>query len=339
MALPTNAHTRFDLATRGETVREDLSDMIYQITPTKTPLITKIGRTTTDNTKPEWQIHSLAAATANNAHLDGDDFAGDAVTDPPRIRNPRQIPRKDLVATGRANKVNTAGYAQTLAQQVVWAGEEIMRDLESSVMSNNPAVLGDNSTAPKLGGVGAWLKSNSARGATGADPALSDTTHGIPSTGPTTGTDRGLTETLLRNASKQCYDQGGEPDCIFLSPTNKQNLSTYYFTSTSRNATPYQDFGANPRGGITSVGAVDVWISDFQRLEIHPDRFMSDEEVFVLDTDMFELVYLRPFHTEEIAKSGDSEKRMLIADVTLKCKNEAASAVIADVDETAAVAA
>ena len=54
-------------------IREDLSDIIYSISPTETPFMMMMGRGTADNTKHEWQIDELDTADADNKHIQGDD--------------------------------------------------------------------------------------------------------------------------------------------------------------------------------------------------------------------------------------------------------------------------
>ena len=56
-----------------------------------------------------------------------------------------------------------------------------------------------------------------------------------------------------------------------------------------------------------------------------------DETAFVVDPDMAAVAYLRPFQTNELAKTGDSEMTQLLAELTLEVKNEAAHGIIADI--------
>lgn len=339
MTQPSETQDRYDLATSGDTVREDLTDIISNISPTETPLQANIGRTTAESDLKEWQIDSLATAVDNNWHIDGDDFDGDALDDPERIGNYLGIQRKDIVVSRRANRVRKAGIRNMLSYQIAKKGKELKRDVESSLTANNAAVQGNATTAPEFAGLGAWLKTNTDRGATGADPALSNTTYGVPTTAATDGTDRALDESGLLALLASIYTQGGDPDAIMMEPTVKQLFSQYMFGSSARIATPYQEHGRNPSGGVTVVGAVDVYISDFGPLEIVCNRFQRPDDVFILDFDLWELAYLDGYRTEEIAKSGDSEKRMLLVDLTLCSLNEAGNGIFADVDETTAMVA
>ena len=63
MAVPTN--TRLTFSAIG--IREDLSNIIYNIAPTETPFLSGCGRETADNTNFEWQTDTLATAAANRA--------------------------------------------------------------------------------------------------------------------------------------------------------------------------------------------------------------------------------------------------------------------------------
>jgi hypothetical protein len=330
MGQPTEAFDAYDIA--GD--REDLSNLIHNISPTETPFTNNIGRGKAKATYHEWQTDSLAAA-ATNAHIDGDDYTGEAVAATTRLGNYCQISKKEITVTRRANLVDKAGRKSELAYQIAKKGQELKRDVEFIITRNQASLAGNSTTASTTGSLNAWLTTNTSRGATGSDGGFSG---GIVAAA-TTGTDRALTEDGLLSIIKDCYVQGGNPNMIMMSPIVKQLWSKYMFGSSARVATPYQDHGKSPRGGVTAVGAVDVYVSDFGTLDICPNRFMTDEEAYVLDTEYWSLDYLDSYKTEKIAKSGDSEKRHILVDYALVSKNEAASGVYADIDETAAVTA
>jgi hypothetical protein len=82
----------------------------------------------------------------------------------------------------------------------------------------------------------------------------------------------------------------------------------------------------------TIIGAADVYMSDFGMMSVVPNRFMRSRDALVLDPEYAALAYLRPFQTNDLAKTGDSENTQLLAEVTLEVKNEAAHGIIADLD-------
>jgi len=338
MGQSTNTHDSYDLGTN----REDLADVIQNISPTETPFTSNVGRSSSKATYKEWSIDSLAAA-ADNAHIDGDEFSGDALTDADKVGNYHQISRKDLVVTRRANKVDKAGKKSEIAYQIAKAGKELKRDVELAATKRKVAVVGNSTTASQSAGVPAWIRTNDALGATGASPTLSGTTSGYVDDAGTVGTARALSEATLMSVIKDCYDQGGNPDMIMCSTEMKQRMSTFLFSSNSRVATQYQDQGKSPRGGATVIGAVDVYVTDFGVVDIVPNRFSPSgataSEVFVLDSDKWCLSYLDGYKTETISKVGDAERRMLLVDWTVESKNEAASGVVAAINDTTAMVA
>lgn len=338
MAQETGTHSRYDLQTKGENVREELANMIDMISPTDTPFQSMISKENSTNTVKEWLTDSLATADTGNAHIDGDTFSGDALTAPARLQNHHQILRKDMVVTRRAQKVNQAGTKSELSRQIVKGGLELRRDLEAIITNNQAAVIGDDSTAPRLAGLPAWLATNTDRGATGTDPTLSSTTYGYPNAAAGDGTDRALSEATLLAVVKDCSVAGGKPTCIMVGPSVKQKLSQYMFGSSARIATPYQDHG-KAKEAASVVGAVDYYTSDFGALEIVYNLFQREDDVFILDKSKWSLSYLDKYKVVDIAKQGDADRKMLVSDVTLCSKNEAASGIVADIDETLAFVA
>lgn len=338
MAQSSETLDRYDL----NTVREDLTDVIYNISPTECPFTSNAGRASSKQTFKEWNIDSLAAA-ANNAHIDGDEFAGDALTDAEKVGNYHQISRKDLVMSRRANIVNKAGKKSEVAYQIAKAGKELKRDVELAATQRKAAVVGNSTTAMQSAGVPAWIRTNDQLGSGGSSPTLSGTTNGYPNAAGTVGTARALSEATLMDAIRACYDQGGSPDMIMVSTEMKQRMSTFLFSSSSRVATQYQDQGKSPRGGATVIGAVDVYVTDFGVVDIVPNRFSPSgataSEVFVLDSEYWCLTYLDGYKTETIAKVGDHERRMLLVDWSVESKNEAASSVVAAINDTTAMVA
>lgn len=340
MTQPTNTFDRYDLDTKGDDAREDLSDIIYNISPTDTPFMSNASRGTASNTLTEWLIDELADPDTTNAQIDGDDFAGEAQVDAARLGNYCQISWKDIVISRRANKINKAGRKSELAYKLAKKGKELKRDVEAILTgANQVASAGNSTTAGTLADLTSWLKTNTDRGVGGADPVLSNTTYGQPTTAAVDGTQRALTEQGLLDIIASIYDEGGDPGVIMMAPAVKQKFSNYMFGTSARIATPYQDHGANAKGGVTAIGAVDVYVSDFGVLDVVPNRFQRDRDVFVLDMEYWSVNYFDGFMTEVIAKSGDSEKRRILADYTLCSKNEAASGIYADVDPTAAMTA
>ncbi len=343
MAQSTITHDRFDLSTKGDNVRESLSDIIANISPTETPFLSNASRGTAKSNYHEWLIDSLTAPDTTNKQIDGDEFSNTTLAAPARVGNYAQISRKVAGISRRADKLTKAGRKSEVAYQMAKLGKELKRDIEAILLAygttHQVAAVGANNSAGTTASLGSWLKTNTSRGATGTDPDLTNTTYGYPDTAPGDGTDRALTEDGLLGIIKDCYVEGGNPTTIMCGPIVKQNISKYLFGSSARVATPYQDHGASKNSGARVVGAVDFFVSDFGTLEIVPNRFQREDDVWVLDWDYWRVDYIDDMAVIDLAVTGDGKRKALLSDYVLVSLNEAASGVFADVDETTAMTA
>jgi hypothetical protein len=318
MAQPTNLYDKYDLTG----VREDLIEKIFNTSPTETPVVTAFGRSKATNTLHEWQRDSLASANKDNALIDGDDFSADSLTATERVGNYCQIFAKKPAVSRRANVVKKAGRAAEMGYQKAKAMLEIKRDIEAAVLSNNPAVAGNSTTASKLGGLGVQLYTNTSHGSTGSTASW---TSGAPTSAPSAGTPRAFTETFLKTVVQSAYTASGEiPRMVVMAPAHKTVFSGFSGIAVNR----YQ-VGKKEQGRI--IGGADVYMSDFGELEIVPHYIMSGAtDVFLLNTEYAELAFLDGFRTEEMGKTGDSDKTLITADVTLAVRAPKAFAKIAD---------
>ncbi|KKL49083.1 hypothetical protein LCGC14_2319080 [marine sediment metagenome] len=311
MALPSNAFSTFDA--KGN--REDLSDVIYMITPTDTPFLSGIPRTKATATLHEWQTDVLAAAAAN-AVIEGDDATTDATTATVRLSNTAQISDKVPRVSGTQEAINKAGRKSEMSYQVAKRAQELKRDMETILLASTAEAAGDVSTARKLGSINAWTTTNISIGAGGsaAGTALAGNTK------RTDGTKRAFTEDLLKAALKLCWDNGGDPECIMLGSFNKQTASGF-----TGNATRFK--GAEDK---SLQAAIDIYDSDFGELQIIPNRFQRARDVHILQKDMWGVAYLRPFQLWDLAKTGDTERKQLLVEFTLEARNEKASGAVYD---------
>ena len=303
-------------------MREDLSDVIYSISPTDVPFMSSIGKTKATAVLHEWQTDSLSAAVLTNYAVEGD-TASDATMSPTtRVGNRCQIAQKTVKISGTLQAVDKAGRKSEKAYQLAKASAEIKRDMETTLLSNQTATNGDSSTARKLGGLQAWLNSNFDGGTSGVAGDLGTTAR-------TNGTNRTFTEDILKVVIKEVYASGGNPKVLMVNPAHKQLVSAFAGIAAQR-------FMAPSNTPTTIVSAADVYLSDFGAISIVPNRFMTstntcDEVAFIVDPDMAAVAYLRPFQTNELAVTGDNESTQLLAEYTLEVKNQGAHGIIADI--------
>jgi hypothetical protein len=300
--------------------REDLSDVIYNISPTSTPFMSSIGKTKATATYHEWQTDSLAAAALGGA-VEGADASTITASPTTRIGNRTQIFTKSVAVAGTLEAVDKAGRKSEKAYQLAKVSAELKRNIELTLLSNQVSAAGNSSTARTMGGLQTWLSTNGDFG-----------TDGVAGSGGTTartdGTDRTFTETILKTVVAEVYTAGGTPKVLMVNPAHKQVASAFAGIAAQRYMAPSNE-------PTTIIGAADVYMSDFGVISIVPNIFMNstnagDETAFLVDPDMAAVAYLRPFQTIELAKTGDSEKTQLLAELTLEIKNEAAHGIIAD---------
>jgi hypothetical protein len=300
--------------------REDLSDVIYNISPTETPFLNSVGKSKATAIYHEWQTDSLAAASTSNAAVEGATASDATISPTVRVGNRTQISQKTIKISGTLDAVNKAGRKSEKAYQLAKASSEIKRDMEATLLSNQTAANGNSTTARNLGGLQAWLASNTSNGSGGSAGANGTTAR-------TTGTDRAFTATLLNTVMQSAFTNGGSPTMLLVTPAQKVVASTF-----SGIATRYRDVPANQQAQI--INAADVYVSDFGIIQIVPDRFIpnadSDDTAFLLDTEMAAVAYLRPFQTNELAQVGDADLTQLLVEYTLEVKNEAAHGIISD---------
>jgi hypothetical protein len=303
--------------------REDLTDVIYDISPTETPFMSSIGKTKATAVYHEWQTDSLAAATTNNAAVEGADASDATLSPTTRLGNYTQILQKTIKVSGTLDAVNKAGRKSEKAYQLAKASQELKRDLETILLSNQGRSVGtSNSTARKMGSLLSWIKTNSSVGGSGADP----TTIGVSTR--TDGTARTFTEALLKEVVAEVFTSGGVPKILMVGATGKQKVSSFTGLSAYR-------YNVNAGGGgaqATIAAAADVYLSDFGSISVVPNRFMRARDALILDPEYAALAYLRPFQTIELAKAGDADKTQVLVEVTLEVKNEAAHGIVADLN-------
>ncbi len=292
--------------------REDLTDMIYMISPTETPFMSMIGREKATNTLHEWQTDSLNTASTSNAAVEGE-LSVVATSNPTsRIGNYCQISNKTYAVSGTQQAMNTAGK-KSVARLVMNRGLELRRDMESIVTQNQGYNAGATNTARKLRSLESWLSTNESRGSGGAAATAA-------TAAATDGTQRAFTEALVKDVLLQTWDSGGKPSVLMMGGFNKQEASDFTGRASAR-----QNIGA------TDIQAAAIlYAGDFGNLKMVPNRFQRARTAFALDPDYWAMSFLRPFATKKLADVGDSDQWLLNCEYTLVARNEASSGVIAD---------
>jgi hypothetical protein len=242
MSVPSGTTQTYGVVGR----REDLTDVIHDVTPTDTPFVSAIQKGSASNTFHEWQTDALAAATATNKVIEGDDPGNDSITATVRLGNYTQLSDKVIQVSSTQRAATNAGRGDELSYQLMKVGKELKRDVESSLTSNNASVAGGAGTARQSAGYAAWIQTNDDRASDGNNTAFSS---GIQAAA-TDGTQRAYSETLLKNVLQLCWTNGGDPTLVMVGAFNKKQMSGFTGIADS-----VRDTG-NKRATI--IGAADV---------------------------------------------------------------------------------
>jgi len=305
-------------------IREDLTDVIYNISPSDTPFVSNISSGSAKGTYHEWQQDSLAAP-ANSPVAEGADAVESALTPTVRLGNYCQINTKTFAISGTDLVADNAGRGVEMAYQEAKKGLELRKDIEYRNVGINAAQAagagnaGGSPVARQSATVLSWIKTNTNKatsGTVGVDPTGNGT--GVR----TDGTTRTFTEPMLTDVIDKIYLVGGNPDTLMCNTTQKRIISQTFTGSADNRQIMVPDKRV--------INAVDFYESDYGVLSIVPNRYMRQRDVFVLDTEMWEIAYHRPFFSHDLAKVGDSERKQMLVEWTLVAKHEASSGGVFD---------
>lgn len=315
MALISNTFTTYSAIG----LREDLSDIIYNISPTETPFMTSIAREKATAVYHEWQTDTLETVNTGNAQIQGDDISVyDAVVPTVRLGNYTQISRKTVVISMTEEAVDKAGRKSEIGYQVAKKGKSLKRDIEGILLMNQARAAGTVGATPaRSASVLAYIHTNVSNiVAGGANPTGDGTNSRTDGTTPVA-----FTELMLQTALASVWSNSGdEPDYVLVNSSQKTKISAF-----TGNNTRYVNAEEEKL-----VNSIDVYVYDFGSVEIKPDRFMRTRDALIINSDLWGLAWLRPINLVDLAKTGDNEKKMLVGEYTLAARNEAGSGLVAD---------
>lgn len=311
MALPADTLTTFTAIGN----REDLSAIVYDISPAETPFLSAIPKTKASGTKHEWQTHALTAASGSNAALEGDDATTDAATLNTRVYNYRQISDKVARVTGTQEVVDNAGKKAKMAQQMEARMKELKTDAETTLLQNVASVAGNATLAPKAAGLQAWVKTNIDK----ASDATASAGNGTDI--HTDGTARALQESQVEAVLALAWANGGNPTLGILNAFQKRKFASFSGSSTKTSDGDKKKV----------VNSVDIYIDPLgNEVRLVPCRQCPTDVIFFVDPEMVKFAVLRDFRSSDLAKTGDSERKQILVEYTLEVCNEKAHAAVYD---------
>jgi hypothetical protein len=314
MAQPTNTFDTFD----SNALKEDVSAIIYNVDPSDVPLLSSIPKTSATNTLHQWQTDTLRAGVSTNKNIEGDVTTAEARTSVARIHNYTQIFKNAVTISGTDQSVTNIGYGAQMAHEIIKVGKEQKTDIESSIFANLPFVAGAAATARQMAGLTAYIKTNVTNigGSGGANP-----TGTIPgATARTNGTQTVFNQTKFDTCMQSVWENGGKPNMVILSAFQMSKALNFVGNNNARST------GAS--GKVENL--LNVYVTPWGNVSFVPARENASRDVWIIESDKLALASLRPMKQTELARTGDSETRQIVAECTLVVRNEAALGLVAD---------
>lgn len=286
--------------------KEDVSNVISNISPTATPFQSAIGKEKVHNKVFDWQEDSLRDVTDNN-NPEGADATFITVSPTVMRENVTQILTEAFEVSGTTDAISVYGRAKESAYQLAKSARQVKRDLENALVGTAQAKVkpADNTSNRKMAGYQAQIDA-------------SVITHVAVDANP-------LTETLLLDNLQAVYDNGADPKRIDVTPTNSLVVADF-----AKASGRYRTIDTGSGDQKTIVNAVDLYVSPFGTQRVFLNRFQKAGNTLVYDPDMWSLATLRPWTRETLAKTGDALKMMLVGEFSLKHKNFKASGGISE---------
>jgi len=315
MAQQSNTFDSYDAVG----IREDLENVIYNISPEETPFYSNTQKVKASNTFHEWQTDTLRASTTN-AHIEGDDTTAEARTATTRLGNYTQIFKNAVVIPDTDSGLDKAGRSTEIAYQTLKIAKEQKLDIEKALFDNNARAAGSSTVARELAGAPSWIASNIGNTGTGGADATGDGTDAR-----TDGTATAFTQADFDTVMQSIWEAGGNPDRVYLSAFQMNKALAFTGMNNQRST-----IGTSVGGTNAVVNAIDVYVTPWGTVEFNPTRENRGRDVFIMQDDMWAIGVLRPTKNQALAKTGDAEKRQIVTELTLICKNENANGMVVD---------
>ena len=168
----------------------------------------------------DWQVESLPSASATGKR-EGFELSRAASTATTRVSNVCQISSRDATVTGSQNASDAAGKRSEMAHQLALMAKALKRDMEEALTQNNAKATGNATTARQTGGLETWITTNKSIGTNGV--------YGGSGAATTNGTQRAITESLVKTVQQSCFTNGGEPSLLVVGYSRKISCIWFYW--------------------------------------------------------------------------------------------------------------
>lgn len=275
-----------------KTNAEDLTEIITNITPDDTPLLSSLASTKAYNTLHETQQDSLQVPTGDDsAYVEGADFTAEDHVVPERVPTYTQILKKHVHVSDTQLAVRTVGIKDLYAYETTKKMKELAMAIEWAGI-NGTGNSGASGQPRRMKGFLANITTNHLSG-TGTGGSV-------------------LTEGMFNDLLQAIWSNGGKNQSMYCGGELKRQISGFTASTT-------KTIDANKK---TAVAALDVYESDFGRVELFAHRYMPAKTLMVIQNDLWAWAWLRKTKHTPLAKMGDSTRGQIVAEVALESRQE-----------------
>ncbi len=319
MAAPAGSNTVFGRVG----LAEDIHDVIYDISPTDTPVMSAAKRLKATNVYHQWQTDSLSAA-AVNVHVEGDDFSAVTQATTTLLGNHCNISKKMVVVSRTAETVKKYGRGSEIGYLIKQEGKALKRDIETMLLGAQASSAGSVTLARTTAGYRAMIANAEFAGTVsntaGTQPGFAAAAWGAS----VDGTLATFREVDLKAALELAWTDGGDATMIVSNSKQKQRASAF------AGASAFEGFGVAQGRSVQGavIAGIDLYVSDYGSHKWVLDRFCGQTVVLCLDPEFMGIAWLDPITVEDIAKTGDSKKKQIVCEWAAVLQNPDAHAQV-----------
>lgn len=269
-------------------------DLIGDVSPDETPLVTLFGSTTADQTYHQWLTYSVTRPSTNTARIEGADATYGDLTNPSRVGNITQIITRPIRVSRTERRVSHAGMSDPYIFQKAEGLRALKMDMEYAIL-NSTSASGSSGVARSMTGLDAFITSVVTARNSG-----------------TSFSEQELNDMAVDgwNTSEKVFDT------VLCTMKIKQTIAGF-----SGNSTRYID--ASERRLVKDILQYTSSAGDHKVLP-HRDIRNAAGSVTVIGIreDMHKVAYLEKPMFEELDKTGDADKGQWVTELTLEVYNE-----------------
>lgn len=295
--------------------REDLLDIITNVSPMDTLMLSMFEKVAASNTTHEWLIDSLASfgdPEQGNADViavaEGSDASFDPLTPRKRLCNLTHIIRRTFDVSDTQRDINTAGIRDEYVYQLRKATMELARFTEFALVHSVRQLQTQQGNSAgvvprKMDGFIAYSVSTDPTCATTLDLSSDE----LPTVTTVDGTspESCIDECILSAQLEDMWAKGCMTDTLWCNSPQKRSLSNLTLNAASN---VRYNIGVNEK---TVVNTVDFYQSDFGILRILLHRYQKAADIALAELNKMRIAVLRPVLAVELAKIGSSTKGMI----------------------------